>query len=122
MNDFSVTKGEDRAKRDLTEEILDEYADGDLDDLMGAVGDRTTKRIVHKKKKKKKDDLEPKFLDMYSSIYSMRQEMDRIRKPMGTRDNPVRTCRDLYYGHPQLKDGQWPLINIGFIMVICILF
>lgn len=53
-----------------------------------------------------KDDIGPKFLDMYSSIYAMRQDLDRIRKPVGTRENPVRTCKDLYYGHPQFKDGK----------------
>lgn len=53
-----------------------------------------------------KDDLGGKFLDMYSSIYTIRQDLDRIRKPVGTRENPVRTCKDLYYGHPQFKDGK----------------
>lgn len=56
-----------------------------------------------------KDDIGPKYLDMYSNIYSIRQDLDRIRKPVGTRENPVRTCRDLYYGHPQFKDGTLKL-------------
>jgi hypothetical protein len=43
---------------------------------------------------------------MYSSIYTMRQDLDRIRKPVGTREHPVRTCKDLFYGHPQFKDGE----------------
>lgn len=59
-----------------------------------------------KQKAKRKEDIGPKFLDMYSSIYAMRQELDRIRKPLGTKENPVRTCKDLYYGHPQFKDGE----------------
>lgn len=53
-----------------------------------------------------KEDLGGKFLDMYSSIYTMRQDLDRIRKPVGTREHPVRTCKDLFYGHPQFKDGE----------------
>lgn len=52
-----------------------------------------------------KEDVGLKFLDMYSSIYAMRQDLERVRKPVGTRDNPVRTCKDLYYGHPQFTDG-----------------
>lgn len=52
------------------------------------------------------EELGPKFLDMYSSIYAMRQELDRIRKPIGSRENPVRTCKDLFYGHPHFNDGQ----------------
>jgi collagen type V/XI/XXIV/XXVII alpha len=53
-----------------------------------------------------KEDIGGKFLDMYSSIYTMRQDLDRIRKPVGTREHPVRTCKDLFYGHPQFKDGE----------------
>lgn len=51
------------------------------------------------------EDMNMKFLDMYSTIYSMRQELEQVRKPSGTKENPARTCRDLYYGHPHLKDG-----------------
>ena len=58
------------------------------------------------KKGDPKEDLGGKFLDMYSSIYTMRQDLDRMRKPVGTREHPVRTCKDLYYGHPQFKDGN----------------
>lgn len=50
-----------------------------------------------------------KFLDMYSSIYAMRQELDRIRKPIGSRENPARTCKDLFYGHPHFHDGQYSI-------------
>lgn len=46
-----------------------------------------------------------KFLDMYNEIYRMRRDLEGTKKPVGTRDNPVRTCRDLYYGHPQFNDG-----------------
>lgn len=53
-----------------------------------------------------KEDGNYKFLDMYTSIYTMRQEMEKMRKPIGTRENPVRSCKDLYYGHPQFSDGN----------------
>lgn len=53
-----------------------------------------------------KTDLNVKFLDMYSTIYSMRQELEQVRKPSGIKENPSRTCRDLFYGHPHLKDGK----------------
>lgn len=58
------------------------------------------------KKSKQNNEDNGKFLDMYSSIYTMRQDLERIRKPLGTRDNPVRTCKDLFYGHPHFKDGK----------------
>lgn len=50
-------------------------------------------------------DFDTKLLDMYTSIFTMRQEIEKIKKPAGTRENPVRTCKDLFYGHPQFKDG-----------------
>lgn len=53
-----------------------------------------------------KDDINLKFLDMYSSIYSMRQDLERVKKPIGTRDNPARTCKDLYYGHSSFDNGK----------------
>lgn len=107
------TKGEERMKRDL--EMINELADlddGDIDELMGLEAPGKPKKT--KKRRKDKDNLGPKFLDMYSSIYTMRQEMERIRKPTGTRENPVRTCRDLYLGHPKFPDGwYWIDPNLG---------
>lgn len=50
-------------------------------------------------------ELTVKLGEIYSDIYNMRVELERVRKPLGTRDNPVRTCRDLFYGHPHFKDG-----------------
>lgn len=47
-----------------------------------------------------------KFLDIYSSIYSIKQDLQKIKRPTGTRENPSRTCKDLYNGHPQFTDGN----------------
>lgn len=123
-----------RARRDIDDAMLaaaagnDYYAEGDLDDLMGAMGSqrkkspakiKSTSSATKGKPKTRppnapRDELEPKFLDMYSSIYSMRQEMDRIRKPTGTRANPARTCRDLHFGHASFADGYyWIDPNLG---------
>lgn len=52
------------------------------------------------------EDLNMKFLDMYSTIYSMRQDLEKVRKPTGTKENPARTCKDLYYAHPHYTDGM----------------
>lgn len=53
------------------------------------------------------DDIEPKFLDIYTSIYSMRQDLEKMRKPSGSRENPARTCKDLRFSHPKFKDGKF---------------
>lgn len=115
-NDFTLTKGEERMKRDLEnmERLAAELDDADIDELMGI--EKKPSRKTSSKKKKPKDDLGPKFLDMYSSIYSMRQELDRIRKPVGTRESPARTCKDLWYGHNHLENGwYWIDPNLGMV-------
>lgn len=45
-------------------------------------------------------------MEMYNTIYEMRQDLERVKKPLGTRENPVRSCKDLFYGHPQFPDGK----------------
>lgn len=51
---------------------------------------------------------------MYTNIYTMRGDLERMKKPIGTKDNPARTCKDLFYGHPKFKDGwYWIDPNLG---------
>lgn len=46
------------------------------------------------------------FFEIYNDLYKMRQEIIRIRRPVGSKENPGRSCRDLYYGHPHFTDGK----------------
>ena len=43
---------------------------------------------------------------VYTDVYDMRIQLEKMRKPIGTRDSPARSCKDLHHGHPQLKDGK----------------
>ena len=43
---------------------------------------------------------------VYTDVYDMRIQLEKMRKPIGTRDSPARSCKDLHHGHPQLKDGE----------------
>lgn len=81
----------------------DESAKYPVDEMVNLQSKTSMKK---KAKTPKKNDSGSKYVDMYSTIYSMKQEMDRIRRPVGTKDNPVRTCKDLYFGHPQFEDGK----------------
>lgn len=109
------TKGEERLRRDLEniEKMASELDDADIDELMGV--ERKVPKKSSKQRKKTKDEYSSKFLDMYSSIYSMRQELDRVKKPVGTRENPARSCRDLWYGYQNHFDDGWYWIdpNLG---------
>lgn len=108
MNNGEANKGEDRMRRDV-EFVSDDFLYDDetlkypTDEMVDTHSKSKTKK---KSKSTKKEELGNKFVDMYSTIYAMKQEMDRIRRPVGTKDNPVRTCKDLYFGHPQFEDGK----------------
>ena len=45
------------------------------------------------------------LVTVYTDIYNMRIELEKIKKPIGTRNSPARTCQDLHFGHPQMTDG-----------------
>ncbi|NWI19805.1 CO5A1 protein, partial [Crypturellus soui] len=40
-------------------------------------------------------------------LNSLKQEIEGLRRPMGTQDNPARTCQDLQLSHPGLPDGEY---------------
>ena len=46
------------------------------------------------------------LVTVYTDVYDMRIQLEKMRKPVGTRDSPARSCKDLHHGHPQLKDGK----------------
>ena len=53
-----------------------------------------------------KDELDDvDLVTVYTDVYNMRIKLERMKKPIGTRDSPARSCKDLHHGHPQLKDG-----------------
>ena len=43
---------------------------------------------------------------VYTDVYDMRIQLEKMRKPIGTRDSPARSCKDLHHGHQQLKNGN----------------
>lgn len=83
--------------------------ESDIETLLTPLSKFDTKKSSSKETYDEIDDVEPKFLDMYSSIYSMREDLEKLRKPSGSRANPVRNCKDLYLGHPNYKDGKYHL-------------
>ena len=54
----------------------------------------------------------------------MRIQLEKMRKPVGTRDSPARSCKDLHHGHPQLKDGKNEIHpkNYAIIMIFVAYF
>merc|ERR1712241_1474692 len=60
----------------------------------------------------KEEDVD--LVTVYTDIYNTKIELEKIKKPLGTRNSPARTCQDLHYGHPQMTDGfYWIDPNLG---------
>ncbi|KAK2511087.1 hypothetical protein Q9966_016733 [Columba livia] len=45
--------------------------------------------------------------EILGSLSSLKREIEGLRRPTGTRDNPARTCQDLRLSHPGLPDGEY---------------
>uniref|UniRef100_H9G7I4 Fibrillar collagen NC1 domain-containing protein n=1 Tax=Anolis carolinensis TaxID=28377 RepID=H9G7I4_ANOCA len=45
--------------------------------------------------------------EVYGSLNSLRQEVERMRKPLGTKESPARTCQDLWLSRPETPDGEY---------------
>uniref|UniRef100_A0A8K9XNM1 Collagen, type XI, alpha 1a n=1 Tax=Oncorhynchus mykiss TaxID=8022 RepID=A0A8K9XNM1_ONCMY len=45
--------------------------------------------------------------DIFGSINNLKQDMERMKYPMGTQNNPARTCKDLQLAHPEFTNGEY---------------
>jgi len=65
-----------------------------------------------KSRPQKDEDVD--LITVYTDIYNIKIELEKMKKPLGTRNSPARTCQDLHYGHPQMTDGfYWIDPNLG---------
>ncbi|KAK8786190.1 hypothetical protein V5799_007446 [Amblyomma americanum] len=44
---------------------------------------------------------------IFAKVYILRREIEQIRRPVGSRPNPSRSCRDLWLAHPDSPDGWY---------------
>ena len=42
---------------------------------------------------------------IFSHIDELDTELQEIKFPLGTKESPARTCRDIYLGHPEFQNG-----------------
>lgn len=53
--------------------------------------------------------------DVFGSLNNLKQDIERMKFPMGTQDNPARTCNDLHLSQPDYPDGT---IETVFVLVL----
>lgn len=44
--------------------------------------------------------------DIFGALNNLKQDIERMKYPMGTQNNPARTCKDLQLCHPEFPDGE----------------
>uniref|UniRef100_A0A8C4RSJ6 Fibrillar collagen NC1 domain-containing protein n=2 Tax=Erpetoichthys calabaricus TaxID=27687 RepID=A0A8C4RSJ6_ERPCA len=45
--------------------------------------------------------------EIFGSLNSLKQEIEHMKHPLGTQENPARTCKDLQLCQPTFKDGEY---------------
>jgi collagen type V/XI/XXIV/XXVII alpha len=74
------------APRDLGDTNYDNFDDSDLFDL---------------------PDYSQGLEEVFAALESLKQELTLMREPMGTYDNPARSCKDLWLCHPDFPNGYY---------------
>lgn len=66
--------------------------------------------------------------DVFGSLNNLKQDIERMKFPMGTQDNPGRTCNDLHLSQPDYPDGMENLLalpgvisTLDFFLTCCLL-
>merc|ERR1739838_718345 len=45
--------------------------------------------------------------EIFAALESLKQELQMMKEPMGTKGNPARSCRDLWLCHQDFPDGDY---------------
>jgi collagen type V/XI/XXIV/XXVII alpha len=45
--------------------------------------------------------------EIFAALESLKQELTQMKEPMGTADNPARSCKDLWLCHPDFPNGEY---------------
>lgn len=52
--------------------------------------------------------------DVFGSLNNLKQDIERMKFPMGTQDNPARTCNDLHLSQPDFPDGKIEILTFSY--------
>lgn len=45
--------------------------------------------------------------EVFAALESLKQDLTLLKEPMGTNDNPARSCKDLWLAHPDFPNGEY---------------
>merc|ERR1712174_83010 len=45
--------------------------------------------------------------EVFAALESLKQDLTLLKEPMGTNDNPARSCKDLWLAHPEFPNGEY---------------
>lgn len=57
--------------------------------------------------------------DVFGSLNNLKQDIERMKFPMGTQDNPARTCNDLHLSQPDYPDGRMETVIVLVLAKWC---
>lgn len=55
--------------------------------------------------------------DVFGSLNNLKQDIERMKFPMGTQDNPARTCNDLHLSQPDFPDGRVQIMFLSLLII-----
>jgi len=53
------------------------------------------------------DDYSMGLSEIFAALESLKQDLTMLKEPMGTNDNPARSCKDLWLAHPEFPNGNY---------------
>lgn len=88
---------------------------------VGDVNDVVEEKVTPKIDVKVEEAFEKVTEKIFDEIDELREDIDLLRHPRGTKESPARSCRDIKLGFPEAEDGTHKRLLWGFgsVFLLC---